>query len=105
PEREAEMLRVATAEAKTPIDVSKIPLFRINAFKLGEDEHRLYLTLHHIIFDGVSIYRVILPELSELYDAFAPGRARSLADTRLQYGDYAVWRQAQVSRKDVVDQL
>jgi hypothetical protein len=55
PEREMEALRIATAEAKTSIDFSKPPLFRVNAFKLGENEHRVYLTLHHIIFDGVSI--------------------------------------------------
>jgi len=28
------------------------------------------VTLHHIIFDGVSIYRVIVPELAALYDTF-----------------------------------
>src|SRR4029079_15330170 len=104
-DREAEALRVATAAAHEPIDCSKAPLFRVNILKLGDQEHRLYLTLHHIIFDGVSIYRVILPELSELYDAFAAGREPNLPDTRLQYGDYALWRQHQVSRENVVDQL
>ena len=29
--------------------------------------HRLYLTLHHIIFDGVSLYQVMVPELAAIY--------------------------------------
>jgi amino acid adenylation domain-containing protein len=104
-EREAEALRIATAEARRPIDYSKPPLFRVNVLKFAEDEHRLYLTLHHIIFDGVSIYRVILPELSEIYQAFATGRIPDLPDVEVQYGDYAVWRQHQAGSKFVTRQL
>ena len=54
----------------TPADA---PLFRARIVKLADDNHRLYFTLHHIIFDGVAIYRVIVPELAKLYDAFSRG--------------------------------
>lgn len=104
-EREREVLRIATAEAHKPIDCTQAPLFRINAFKLAEDEHRLYLTLHHIIFDGVSIYQIILPELSEIYDAFAAGRKPDLHDVSLQYADYACWRRRDVHSQIVSGQL
>ena len=77
-DREAEALRLATEDAHTPIDLTAPPLFRARVFKIAEDDHRLHLTLHHIIFDGVSIYRIVVPELSAIYDAYAAGRdARS----------------------------
>ena len=34
---------------------------------LSDDDQRLFLCLHHIVFDGISIYRVFLPDLAALY--------------------------------------
>ncbi len=96
-DREAEALRLATEDAHTPIDLTAPPLFRARVFKIAEDDHRLHLTLHHIIFDGVSIYRIVVPELSAIYDAYAAGRTPQLDPPDLQYGDYAVWRERQMS--------
>lgn len=92
-EREAEALRLATADVQQPFDLRTAPLLRARVVKVAEDEHRLYLTIHHIIFDGVSLARVFVPELAALYDAFARGAASPLAEPDLQYGDYAVWQQ------------
>src|SRR6185312_6847310 len=86
-QREAEALKIATRDARQPFDLAAAPLFRVTVLKFSENEHRLHLTLHHIIFDGVSIYRTILPELSEIYDAFAAGRQPDLPEPQLQYGD------------------
>jgi amino acid adenylation domain-containing protein len=93
PEREASALRIATEDARQPLDLAQAPLLRAKVVRLAEDKHRLYLTLHHIIFDGVSIYRLLVPELSALYACYARGEAPSLPAPRLQYGDYAVWRE------------
>ena len=49
--------------------------------------------MHHIVFDGVSIYRVVLPELIALYDAFAAGRPSPLEEPQTTYADYARWEQ------------
>ena len=81
-----------TVDARAPIALDVAPLFRARVVKLGEEEHRLYLTLHHIIFDGVSIYRTLMPELAELVQAFEAGRPSPLPEPELQYGDYAVWQ-------------
>ena len=61
--------------SRVPYDLRRGPLVRPRLFRFPADEHRLYLAMHHIVFDGVSIYRVVLPELIALYDAFAAGRA------------------------------
>jgi amino acid adenylation domain-containing protein len=91
-ERDAAALAIGSDDARRAIDLADAPLFRAHVVKLAEDDHRLYLTLHHIIFDGVSIYRVIVPELAALYEAFAAGRPSPLREPALQYGDYAVWQ-------------
>ena len=61
-ERDAAALKIGSDDARRAIDLSDAPLFRARIVKLADDNHRLYFTLHHIIFDGVSIYRVIVPE-------------------------------------------
>ncbi len=91
-EREPEALRLATEDARAPFDLAKGPLLRARLIKLDDAEHRLYLTLHHIIFDGVSIYDVLLPELAALHDAFAIGKPSPLSEPAIQYADYAYWQ-------------
>ena len=104
-EREPEALRIATEAARQPIDLAQAPLFRATVVKLADDEHRLYLTLHHIIFDGVSIYRVIIPELDAIYAALARGQRPALPAPALQYGDYAIWRERMLARGAFAPQL
>ena len=91
-QRESEALRVATEDARKPIDLTQVPLFRAKLIQLGEQEYRLYLTLSHLIFDGVAIYQVFLPELSALYAAFTAGKPSPLPELAIQYPDYACWQ-------------
>jgi hypothetical protein len=65
PERESEVQRLATAEARRPFDLSKGPLFRATLFKVTEEDHVFLLTMHHIISDGWSM-DVFFRELSIL---------------------------------------
>jgi amino acid adenylation domain-containing protein len=88
-EREAEALRLATEDARRPFDLAHGPLLRAKLVRLGDEEHRLFMTLHHIIFDGVSTYGVFLPELTALYEAYSAGRPSPLPELQIQYGDYA----------------
>jgi amino acid adenylation domain-containing protein len=95
-EREAEALRIATDDAHKPIPLDAAPLFRARVVRMKADEHRLYLTFHHIIFDGISIPRIFVPELSAIYASFEQGKPSPLPPPALQYGDYAVWRERHV---------
>jgi amino acid adenylation domain-containing protein len=105
-EREAEALRLAMADAWLPFDLTKPPLFRTRLVRMDSDVHRLYLALHHIIFDGVTIYRLFLPALIAGYDAVVAGRVVPPAPSNtLQYGDYAVWRERQLATRPVARQL
>ena len=104
-EREAEALRIATEDAQKPIDLSQAPLFRARLITLKDNEHRLYLTLSHIIFDGVAIYRVFLPELSILYGAFSSGKPSPLPEPPVQHGDFCAWQRQYLSSKDLSEHL
>jgi hypothetical protein len=88
--RESAMQREASADASGRFALDRLPLFRYRLFKLKEDRYRFYLTLHHIIFDGVSLYRIFLPELQSYYAAFANRSTLNLPPLQHQYGDYAL---------------
>ncbi|PZR91140.1 MAG: hypothetical protein DLM67_16785 [Candidatus Nephthysia bennettiae] len=90
-QREPEAVRLATEDARAPYDLTRGPLVRPRLVRLAQDDHRLYLALNHVVFDGVSLYRVLLPELVSLYDAYTAGRPSSLPEPELQYGDFALW--------------
>jgi aspartate racemase len=104
-EREAEALRLATEDAQQPFDLVHGPLLRATLVRLNDTDHRLFVTLHHIIFDGVTIYQVFLPELRTLYDAFSAGQPSPLADLPIQYADFAVWQREWLQGNVLADQL
>ncbi|HEX2441331.1 MAG TPA: amino acid adenylation domain-containing protein [Methylomirabilota bacterium] len=97
--REREALRLASEDACQPLDLARGPLLRARLVRLGPDEHRLYLTVHHIVIDGVSLYRVLVAELTTLYAAFAAGRPSPLPELALQYGDFALWQSQRLVRE------
>src|SRR5579862_2079563 len=92
PKREIAALIIATEEARKPLDLGHPPLFRATLMRLEDQRYRLYLTLSHIIFDGVAIYRVFLPELAALYAARVAGHASPLQNIDIQYADYSCWQ-------------
>jgi len=104
-EREREALRLATDDARRPFDLERGPLVRPRLVRLTRDRHRLFLALHHIVFDGVSIYGVLLPELAALHEAFAAGRRPALPEPPVQYADFAAWQHAWVESVEAARQL
>ena len=89
---EEQALRIAAEDAKTPFDLNVAPLFRARLVRIFEDYHRIYLTAHHLVFDGVSLYRVLIAELATLYTAYSSGRPSPLPELAAQYRDYAGWK-------------
>ena len=78
-------------EANTPFDLAHGPLIRGRLVKLGEQEHVLLITMHHIVSDGWS-QGVLARELGSLYEAYRAGNADPLPALPIQYADYAVWQ-------------
>ena len=96
-ERETKAKSLATEQATRPIALDEAPLFRALVVRGAVDEYRLYMVLHHIVFDGLSIQETFIPELAAIYAALAAGVEPSLPPRTLRYCDYAVWRQEQVA--------
>lgn len=104
-ERLPRALQLATEDARVLFDLASGPLLHAKLVQLDDEEHRLFLTIHHIIFDGVAIYQVLLPELYAVYTAFLAGQPSPLPALPLQYADYAHWQREQVQQASFDTQL
>ncbi|HEV8713701.1 MAG TPA: condensation domain-containing protein, partial [Candidatus Binatia bacterium] len=91
PEREIRAQALAAEEAQLPFDLGQGPLMRSTLLRLGEEDHILLLTIHHIAFDGWSL-SVLARELVALYQAFCAGYPQLLPELPIQYADYAHWQ-------------
>jgi len=83
--------RELTEEATRPFVLAEGELFRVRFLRIGEQEHILLVTIHHIVFDGWSV-GVVVNELSALYETYSKGKPSPLADLEIQYSDYAAWQ-------------
>jgi amino acid adenylation domain-containing protein len=104
-EAERRAVRLAAETSSVPYDVRRGPLVRPRLVRFPAGHHRLYLAMHHLVFDGVSVYRVVLPELIALYDAFCAGAPSPLPEPRTRYVDYARWEQKWITEPRVARRL
>jgi amino acid adenylation domain-containing protein len=103
-EREEKARTLAAQEAQQPFDLARGPLFRSTLLRLGEADHMLLLTLHHIVSDGWSI-GVLLRELVSFYNAFTAEGRPSLAEQPVQYVDFAAWQRQLLNGAGLENQL
>jgi hypothetical protein len=94
--RETSALLLAAEDLRRPFALAREPGVRAHLVTLADDDHRLFLCLHHMVFDGISIYRVFLPELAALYEARVNGTICPLEEPALQYADFAHWQRRRV---------
>ncbi len=90
--REAEIRRLAEAEARRPFDLAAGPVLRTALLRREARDHVLLITLHHVVGDAWSI-DVFVRELT----AFYAGRSTSLPPLALQYADFAAWQRSWLS--------
>ncbi len=91
-EREIFCQQLATTEAQRPFDLASDLLVRATLVKLGEAEHILLLTMHHIVSDCWSM-GVLMRELAAVYSAVCNHLPSPLPELPIQYADFAVWQQ------------
>ena len=104
PEREETALRFCKEEAQRPFDLTRDILLRVKLLRLGEADHILILTMHHIASDGWSL-GVLNHELSELYAAFVDDNPSPLPEPPVQYADFAVWQRDWLQEEVLEKQL
>ena len=103
-EREEQVANAISGEAQKPFDLGKGPLLRARLLELGDEEHVMLLTMHHIVSDGWSL-GVLMREVTTLYTAFASGKPSPLAELEIQYADYAAWQREWLSGEELDRQV
>ncbi|HLG71497.1 MAG TPA: amino acid adenylation domain-containing protein, partial [Chloroflexota bacterium] len=104
-EAESAALQLAQEDAAAAMDLERGPLLRARLARIEADEHWLLLTLHHLIFDGVTLYNLFLPELTRLYEARRGPLPMAIPEPALQYADYAAWQRETVTREALAEHL
>ncbi|KAG9613471.1 hypothetical protein KCV01_g1174, partial [Aureobasidium melanogenum] len=94
-DREDAVDRWRRHDDETPFDLAQGPLVRGHLLRVGNRDHVLLLTMHHIVSDGWSI-GVLMDELDTLYGAYATRQVGHDTDPLpalpIQYADYALWQ-------------
>ncbi len=83
--------RLKNEEAQRPFDLARGPLIRGVLLRLGEMDHVLAVTAHHIVYDVWS-RELLIRELGTLYEAFWHRRPSPLPALAIQYADFARWQ-------------
>ncbi len=103
-DREAELQRLARAEAEEPFNLAEGRLLRVKLLTLDEQEFLLLLTVHHITLDGWSI-SVLRRELTALYQSLSEQRPSPLPSLPIQFADFAMRQAAWLESVEFTDQL
>ena len=104
PEQFAQLQQLAVKDAQNPFDLAEGLLLRVSLLRLGQEEHILLLTIHHIIWDGWSM-GVFIEELSALYSAFCSQQPSPLSELSIQYSDFASWQRQWFTGEVLENQL
>ncbi|MEM7356399.1 MAG: condensation domain-containing protein, partial [Acidobacteriota bacterium] len=89
--RRTEIERLCAQEARRSFDLAHEPLMRSLLVREAGRQHRLFVNLHHIVADGISL-DILTGELGLLYDAGLTGRRAAVPALPVQYADYAAWQ-------------
>ncbi len=76
---------------KAPFDLSRDNMLRVILIALGEEDHVMVATMHHIASDAWST-SILVKEVAELYSSYTEQRMANLPELPLQYADYSIWQ-------------
>ena len=90
-EREVKIQQLTIESAQHTFDLAQAPLMRCTVLCVGEQEHIVLFTIHHIVSDGWSM-GIFIRELGLLYETFSSNKPSPLPELPIQYADFAVWQ-------------
>ncbi len=93
PDRARKLAAILESELTIAYDLVEGPLFRFTLIRLGESEHTLALSAHHLVCDGWS-FGVMQRDLGAIYSSLVGGRLTSFDDAT-QFAEYAAWQAEQ----------
>src|SRR5215472_6453620 len=104
-ERDKAAVALATEDATLPFDLAQGPLVRARLITLRDDEHRISLSAHQSVVDGITVFDVFPVELTALYESFTSGQPSPLPELRAQFADFACWQRQRVTGEAKENQL
>ncbi|HVE75322.1 MAG TPA: amino acid adenylation domain-containing protein [Actinomycetota bacterium] len=90
-DRERKLEGLKAQEAVQPFDLSAAPLVRCTLVVMGEDDHALFLSMHHIVSDGWSL-SIVARDLGTAYAGRLRGDPAPLAPQEVPYSSFARWQ-------------
>ena len=96
-ERQGKALELATHDAKRPFDLEAGPLFRARLATLEDDGHKLFLTAHQSVVDGITVFDIFPREFTSLYEGYAAGGVPKLEEPQAQFADFSSWQRRKLS--------
>jgi non-ribosomal peptide synthetase component F/thioesterase domain-containing protein len=103
-ERPTQLKDAIREEASAPFDLAHGSLLRARLFRLGDQEHVLVISTHHILVDGWS-QGVIQRDLWTIYQSLVEGREPSLPPLTIQYSDFVHWQQEWLASGEAQQQI
>jgi amino acid adenylation domain-containing protein/FkbM family methyltransferase len=96
--------RLVHAWSQRKFDIGRDQLLRAGIARIADDDHVVFLVMHHIAADGVS-RGILLEELSALYAAERRGDRDALPPVTTQYGDFAAWERGESQQRQHAKQV
>ncbi|MDJ0732653.1 MAG: amino acid adenylation domain-containing protein [Nostocaceae cyanobacterium] len=81
-----------TTASCQPFDLVKGPLIRVILYEISEQEHILFVNMHHIISDGWSL-GILVQEFTQIYTGYLQRNDICLPELPIQYVDYSQWQE------------
>ncbi len=103
-EKEEHLNKIIAKNTRITFDLSDGKLFRICLIKYGTDNYYFHLTIHHIIFDGVSS-GVFVRDFNIIYDCVSNNNKILLSPIKFQQYDYANWLNKRDNENDLSDSI
>jgi amino acid adenylation domain-containing protein len=96
--------RIAADEGAKGFDLEQGPMWRAGVVRMKAESHVLVLTMHHVVTDGWSM-GILVKEFTALYRGYREGGSAELAESTVQYADFAVWQRQWLQGEILEEQL
>ncbi len=96
--------KIMTDERQRVFDLANGPLLCLTICELNEGEHLLIINMHHIISDGWSV-AVMIKDFLHIYESEISRSNIDLKDLPVQYVDFSLWQEQQLTKEFVKGQL
>ena len=91
-----QLLPFLRSQLKKPFDLNQGPLTRVELFTQDQRSSVLLITVHHIVFDGMSAM-ILLKSLLTFYDQLCAGRPVHVSEDLPGYQAFVAWEEAMLA--------